>query len=147
MMDPPLRHRMLLMAGVELRGHPHPGQRYKHGWIPVVDTVTSAGTKLSVTHAIQPYPGETDPMNYWAAEDETGQVVGELWAHLATGQIMQVHTAPHRRREGIATALYEVASKQAPIFHSPSEHRTPEGHGWAKAVGGDDIPDDLAYQP
>lgn len=35
MMDPMLRHRTLLMARVELRGHRHPGQRYKHGWIPV----------------------------------------------------------------------------------------------------------------
>ena len=34
-MDPEVRARVLALAGVETRGHPHPGQRYKHGWIPI----------------------------------------------------------------------------------------------------------------
>jgi hypothetical protein len=29
------RDRTLRLAGIELRGHPHPGQHYKHGWIPI----------------------------------------------------------------------------------------------------------------
>lgn len=34
-MDSLTRDRTLRLAGVEMRGRPHPGQHYKHGWIPV----------------------------------------------------------------------------------------------------------------
>lgn len=102
---------------------------------------------LRVSYALSPFPGESTPMHHWAAKDANGQVVSEIWADKDTGQIMQVETAPHRRREGIATALFGVASKQVSLYHSPAGHRTFEGHRWAKAVGGDDIPDHLAYQP
>lgn len=101
-----------------------------------------------VSYSLSPYPGESQPMHHWSAKDSTsGEVVGGLWADPETGQIMQVETAPHRRREGVATALYQAASGQVSLYHSPTEHRTPDGHRWAKAVGGVDIPENLAYQP
>ncbi len=34
MLNPEIRHRIIQLLG-EYRGHPHPGQKYKHGWIPV----------------------------------------------------------------------------------------------------------------
>jgi hypothetical protein len=34
-MDTAARARELALLGIEVRGHPHPGQHYHHGWIPV----------------------------------------------------------------------------------------------------------------
>ena len=101
---------------------------------------------MSITYSVRPYWGETEPQHCWLLT-EAGEVVSELWADLATGQIMQVETAAHRRGEGLARALYEAAPATVDLYHSPVEHRTPEGDAFARAVGGDTIPADLAYVP
>jgi len=41
-MDAAARARELALLGIEVRGHPHPGQHYKHGWIPVNVSTPSA---------------------------------------------------------------------------------------------------------
>jgi ADP-ribosyltransferase exoenzyme/putative peptidoglycan binding protein len=42
-MDAAARARTLALLGIEARGHPHPGQHYTHGWIPV--NVSTPGAK------------------------------------------------------------------------------------------------------
>lgn len=48
-MDAATRDRTLRVLGVQLRGHPHPGQHYKHGWIPIAGSTmeVSMGKALS----------------------------------------------------------------------------------------------------
>lgn len=125
-----------------------PGQRYRHGWIPISGTLVVGGLEMPVAYREETYPGETGgAMRHWEVTDAGGKVVSDLWADRDTGQIMQVHTVPERRGEGIASALYRYASGHVQLYHSPDAHRTPEGNGWARAVGGDTIPDDLAFDP
>jgi len=57
-MDAATRDRVLALAGivaprVEERGHPHPGQHYTHGWVPV------AGDALNLSGRIDLDPGES----------------------------------------------------------------------------------------
>lgn len=106
----------------------------------------------STTHQITAYPGENEPMHSYTLTEDSEQI-GELWISLDNHQIMQVWTRPDRRREGIATHLLGIATADlGEVLHSPAAHRTPEGHGWAEAVGGpaiededDDIEEDEDY--
>lgn len=103
----------------------------------------------SIAYSIHPYPGDTDNTDnshVWAATDN-GTVIGELYADLTTGQIMQIEVDTNRRGEGIATAMYRAAVTQTALYHSPDEHCTPEGLAFKHAVGGETIPTELAYTP
>lgn len=99
-----------------------------------------------IAYSIHPYPGETDDCHVWTAT-ESGNIIGELYADLHTGQIMQIEVDTDRRGEGIATAMYNAASAQITLYHSPDEHCTPEGLAFKQAVGGATVPDELAYTP
>lgn len=83
------------------------------------------------------------------AHDVDGNLVSHMYLDLTTGQIMQVETREENRREGIATALAQYAvDNDIPIFHSPEEHCTHEGLGFAYATDFiDTIDPELAYQP
>lgn len=76
-----------------------------------------------------------------------GRVIGELYADITTGQIMQIDVDKNFRRQGIASEMYKFAESKFGIFHSPDEHCTPEGMAFKCAVGGVDIDPELAYQP
>lgn len=96
----------------------------------------------SISSQITAYPGEVEPMHSYTLT-EAGEQIGELWLSLDNLQIMQVWTRPDRRREGIASHLLKVATAElGEVLHSPAAHRTPEGHGWAEAVGGPAIEDE-----
>lgn len=99
-------------------------------------------SERAISHRITNYPGETEHLHRFGLTDN-GEEIGELWISPGNLQIMQVWTRPDRRREGIATALYNAATGQlGDVMHSPAEHRTPEGHGWAERVGGPSIASD-----
>lgn len=72
-----------------------------------------------------------------------GTEVGYLLAH-TTGLILNVEVADDHQGEGIARALYEHADRAQGLYHVPSWGRTPEGEGFATAMGGDTMDDEQA---
>lgn len=77
-----------------------------------------------------------------------GEVVGELYADLDTGQVMQVEVNEDRRHEGIARGMVEFAGRYFEVFHSPDEHCTEEGLAFKAAMDDiETIPAELAYNP
>lgn len=82
---------------------------------------------------------DTDSITHiWEATDE-GQVIGALYVTTDTQEVAQIEVSADRRREGIATALWETATSEMGVCHAYVAHRTPEGHAFAEAVGGDEI--------
>jgi 8-oxo-dGTP pyrophosphatase MutT (NUDIX family) len=109
--------------------------------------VTHKASTHHIDYSFEPYPGESDPLHTWTMRDEHGNAISELHAFPESGEIANVWTHPSRRREGLSTEIYDHASKMMPLYHAPSEHRTPEGDGWARAVGGDTVIPERAYHP
>ena len=72
-----------------------------------------------------------------------GTEAGYLLAH-TSGLILNVEVAEDRQGEGIARALYEHADRAQGLYHVPSWGRTPEGEGFATAMGGATMDDDPA---
>ena len=72
-----------------------------------------------------------------------GTEVGYLLAH-TSGLILNVEVVEDRQGEGIARALYEHADRAQGLYHVPSWGRTPEGEGFATAMGGDTMDDEQA---
>lgn len=96
------------------------------------------GTQYTISYAAAPYPGEHNDLHRFQAITEDGTIASELYVDMTTLVIANVETASAHRRQGIATALFEAAAKQLPqVLHARPAHRTPEGQGWAAAVGGD----------
>ena len=74
---------------------------------------------------------------------EDGAEIGYLLAH-TSGLILNVEVAEDHQGEGIARALYEHADRAQGLYHVPSWGRTPEGEGFATAMGGDTMDDEQA---
>ena len=74
---------------------------------------------------------------------EDGAEIGHLLAH-DSGLILNIEVAEDRQGEGIARALYEHADRAQGLYHVPSWGRTPEGEGFATAMGGDTMDDEQA---
>lgn len=62
--------------------------------------------------------------------------VATLTADRDSGLIMQVEVDEDHRGEGHARALYEHADADLGLYHVPAWGRTPEGDGFAEAMGG-----------
>lgn len=75
----------------------------------------------------------------WTIIDTHGEAA-TLVVDPATLEVLAVDTRPDRRREGLATALWNAATEQMPVVHAHPNHRTPEGEAFAFAVGGDAAP-------
>ena len=88
---------------------------------------------------------------YAMVDTDEGREVGSLLAH-ASGLILSVKVVEDRRGEGIARALFEHAdaavraatAQSHGLYHVPSWGRTPQGDGFASAVGGDTMDDEQA---
>lgn len=93
----------------------------------------------TIAYEIGTYYSETTPLHTWKIADDQG-VAAELYVSIETGEIMNVEVRTCRRGEGLARALYEAADRQITVYHAPASHRTPEGHAFAEAVGGDALP-------
>ena len=65
-----------------------------------------------------------------------GTEAGYLLAH-TSGLILNVEIEEDHQGEGIARALYEHADKTQGLYHVPAWGCTPEGLGFAEAMGGD----------
>lgn len=75
---------------------------------------------------------------------DEGAEIGYLFAH-TSGLILNVEVDEDRQGEGVARALYEHADDtQEGLYHIPSWGRTPEGEGFAQAMGGDVMDDERA---
>lgn len=74
---------------------------------------------------------------------DDGTEVAFLLAH-DSGLILNVEVDDDRQGEGIARALYEHADDAQGLYHVPSWGRTPEGEGFATAMGGDTMDDEQA---
>ncbi|WP_017602304.1 hypothetical protein [Nocardiopsis lucentensis] len=102
--------------------------------------ISTEGTEYTITYAAAPYPGEehNGDLHRFQAITTDGDIASELYVDMTTLVIANIETASEYRREGIATALFEAAEAQPPeVLHARPAHRTPEGNGWADAVGGD----------
>lgn len=102
---------------------------------------------MEITYRTGKYYTEENGEYHIIEAHEDGEMIGELYADLTTGQIMQIEVNKDRRNEGIARSMYEAAENHFEIFHSPDEHCTPEGLAFKQAVGGEEISPELAYQP
>ncbi|MFD4457723.1 hypothetical protein [Nocardia sp. NPDC058480] len=98
----------------------------------------------AIDYSIGPFPGQAEDQHRWIITDTAGEVAS-LYADLNTGEINSVDVRADRRREGIARRLYEAAVAQVDIYHAPDVHCTPEGLAFKNAMGGETIPDELAY--
>lgn len=74
---------------------------------------------------------------------DDGTEVAFLLAH-DSGLILNVEVDDDRQGEGIARALYEHADRAQGLYHVPAWGRTPEGEGFATAMGGDVMDDEQA---
>jgi len=72
--------------------------------------------------------------------DSEGTQVGNLHWSKKTGQILDVRVAKEHRRQGVATAMYRMATQLAGergvAAPKHSNDRSDQGDAWAKAVGG-----------
>lgn len=94
--------------------------------------------QMEITRRDGDYYGDATANHIWEITDESG-IVAELYVSVERHEIMQVWTREARRGEGLARALYETASREMDIYHAPESHRTPEGHAFAHAVGGESV--------
>jgi ADP-ribosyltransferase exoenzyme len=99
------RDRMLRMAGITLpdvdwrsphedaeeRGHPHPGQKYKHGWLPVAGVPVEL---LTPDEAGRDYGDELDRVEFGDADAIVARSEGTLTIETDAGEHTQVHAAP-----------------------------------------------------
>lgn len=100
--------------------------------------ISTFGTEYQITYAIAAYSDADDPAHRFQAVTDDGEIIAELYVDPDTLIIANIETRPAYRREGIATALFAAAENQLPeVLHARPAHRTPEGDGWADAVGGD----------
>lgn len=95
---------------------------------------SKGGDSFHELHAIAP-----DTPNRNSATGK-GLVVGRIQWHPKSGEVNWVRTHENYRGLGVATTLWEKASKlsadtgiKAPKH---SRHRTEQGEAWAKSVGG-----------
>jgi 8-oxo-dGTP pyrophosphatase MutT (NUDIX family) len=100
-----------------------------------------------IEYSYEPYPGESEPLHSWHLRDRSGEPLSSLYARPGTGEIANVETPRQHQGNGYASRLYDHASRQMDIYHSPEHHRTPEGDRFARSVGGPTIDDDQAYSP
>lgn len=75
-------------------------------------------------------------------DDET---VSFLDIDATTRKVTNVETEEAHRGNGYARQLWEAANDEAECFHALEHHRTPEGDGFAQAVGGETIDEDDDY--
>lgn len=96
----------------------------------------------SIDYSQGTYYQEADLLHrFFAIED--GVQIGELYIDIDRLIIMNIDVDQDRRGEGIARALYTASvAKLGEVLHAPEEARTPEGHGFAQAVGGP-VADDM----
>lgn len=81
------------------------------------------GDEVVLTYSRSPFYGETGLMHRIRARQD-GKLVGELYADLDTGQVMQVAVIRTSRNEGegIARAMVSFAAEHFEVFHSPDEY-------------------------
>jgi len=91
-----------------------------------------------ITYRTGDYYGDNTTRHVWEITDEAG-TAAELYVSIETGEIMNIEVREDRRGEGLARTLYETATQTVEVFHAPAAHRTPEGHAFAEAVGGDTV--------
>ena len=84
------------------------------------------------------YYGDGTHNHIWEIRDEHG-IAAELYVSTDRHEIMNIQVREDRRREGLARALYDTATNVMDVYHAPVGHRTPEGHAFAEAVGGDTV--------
>jgi len=94
-------------------------------------------------HKIEYHPNFTrqHPHFYLMSEAQTGKYVSNM-ALNHEGKVLAVETDPKKRRQGLATKLWNEAqqhSKEMPGVPEPkhSQTRTRSGEAWAKKVGGE----------
>lgn len=82
---------------------------------------------------------DPEPLWIWEAHDQSG-IASALYVSHTRHEIVQVETRDDRRRQGLATALYETACSETDIYHAPEGHRTEQGDAFARRVGGETVP-------
>ncbi|GAB3191702.1 GNAT family N-acetyltransferase [Nesterenkonia suensis] len=92
----------------------------------------------TITYRTGRYSEGDNITHIWEATDE-GKAIGSLYVTTDTQEVAQIEVDTDRRREGIATDLWETATAEMDVFHAYEAHRTPEGAAFAAAVGGDEI--------
>ncbi|MEU0659644.1 GNAT family N-acetyltransferase [Streptomyces lavendulocolor] len=94
---------------------------------------------LTITSRIGDYYGDDSSNHIWETHDADGNLIAELYVSTERNEIMNIWVDEDHRGEGHARALYETATRQMDVFHAPAAHRTPEGHAFAEAVGGETV--------
>lgn len=98
-------------------------------------------TTTEITTRTGDYYGDGSTNLIWEITDAQG-VAAELYVDPTALVVMNIWTREDRRGEGLARALWTSATTTHNVRHAPEWARTPEGDGFANAVGGDTITDD-----
>ena len=97
---------------------------------------------MNITAAHVPAQGtDLEGTRYTASID--GEEIGYLLVH-TSGLILNIEINADHQCEGIARTLYEHADHVQDLYHVPSWGRTPDGEGFATAMGGDTMDDEEA---
>lgn len=100
----------------------------------------------TITHRTGTYGTETHEQHIYEIHDEHG-TAAELYIDPTYLVIANIEVRADRRGEGLARALYEHADEHlGGIYHMPDWGCTPEGHGFAAAVGGDTLDNETAAE-
>lgn len=86
-------------------------------------------------------PAQYDEDDYEIPDHEivaklNGEQVGHLQWDAYTNEVTGVGVHPEHRRQGLATAMFDMANKITKNNMSHSSIRTSEGDAWVKSVGG-----------
>lgn len=99
---------------------------------------------MNITQTRGPYHGDQTDNHIFTITDEHG-TAAELYIDTTHLVIMNIEVREDRRGEGLARALYEHADHAlGGIYHMPEWGCTPEGAGFAEAMGGDTLDDETA---
>lgn len=110
-----IRHRELALLGIEVRGYPHPGQKYTHGWKPLVPTTALAKEILSDDDAARDYGDELDRVDFTDDLCVVARSEGTLTIQSApVDGKSEIHAAPSpAEAEDWASAVEAMVEKSA----------------------------------
>lgn len=129
-----MRHRLAILAAA-----PYPGQRYRHGWIPIGVSAPSRDEKNYSEHEITGHGLDIPHARMTLRKDKTGaegarhklyvtthqefppvhpsfpprvksEDVGSMLYDPKTGRVEGIHVEPKYQRQGVATRLWDVAN-------------------------------------
>lgn len=104
-------------------------------------------SELRLRYSVDTYPSEDHRKYHYIQARLGGRIIGGLYCEFETGRIVNIWVAPEYRRRGVGRWMYQGASEYFEVFHDVDKHCTPEGLAFKRAVGGEEVDPDWAFDP